>query len=163
LKGFDTFHIDRTLMGTSTAIQKGNSKPSAGWTDTDAIFSIASTITKGAARRISKKGPEPAIQPGALGHQPEVEVEDLESIDSFGDGRHGVFGSPRGNTGEEEVQGESEAQTYGQTEDVRRVEEASSTLSENKAYSDAGDDSACMFTEDGAYPGFNVWLDDECR
>lgn len=93
-----------------------------------------------------------------MGHQPEVEVEDLESIDSFGDGRHAFFGSPRGNTGEEEVQGEAEAQT----EDVRR-EEASSTLSENKAYSDAGDDSACMFTEDGAYPGFNVWLDDECR
>lgn len=127
--------------------------------ETDTIFSIASTITKGAIRRHSKIR-EPSIQPERSVVQTDNGIDDLESIASFGDGIHDLSGGFSESYEAEDLRVAFEVR---RSEAIAPAGHAMSSSSGNKAYSDAGDDSACMIAEDGGYPGFDVRKDDECK
>jgi hypothetical protein len=129
-----------------------NTEPVAQQLDRDNIFSIASNITKGALRHNSSRQPDSTTRSKRELDETRREVEDLESIASFGDGGHDRLSGKAGNIESGGLQDGAE-DTGGH---------ASFPSSGKMAYSDAGDDSACMMTGVG-YPGFDVWQDEECK
>ncbi|KAI5455275.1 hypothetical protein NCC49_000090 [Naganishia albida] len=127
----------------------------------DNIFSIASNITKGAVRQHARKQPESHASTESNRDIGQHEVEDLESIASFGDGRS-KDGQPA-LSGSFDGKGLQDGSDERQSRATDLKRHSGLPSSENKAYSDAGDDSACMMMGETGYPGFDVWQDEDCR
>lgn len=103
------------------------------------------------------------VQIACNGYQHQ-QKEDLDSIASFGDDE--PCAAPGATPESIEIDKENrsvpeERQVYQQKSLV--CAEAGSLTHGSSIHDDTPYDSACMFTDDGPYPGFDVYVDAECR
>lgn len=134
------------------------------------ILSIANSIARNHAAPSQKAKSTHATAVNTLSHQPlgqDQQTEEMESIASFGEYEPLTEPDRDANRATQDWAVSEDQAPHWHTSDDRADGRSMTNASQvhdemPQVYVETQYDSACLFTEDGSYPGFDVYTDADC-